>query len=206
MDLRVIAVLLLVPLLDVMLLVVIAGWIGLVATVALVVLTALIGMLLVRAEGRHTLRGIQEKLARGEVPTDELLDGALLIAAGALFLTPGIVTDLVALILALPPTRYPVRAVAKKYVVGPYVDAKTGGFASGRVYTAGFPGEGPGGEGPGDAGDTGGPGGGRRSGRPGSGEDGTTIDIGEDQYEVDDGEGDGGGGSGGRSDADGRGR
>ena len=59
MDLRVIGVLLLVPLLDVLLLVVVAGMIGLVPTVAIVVLTALVGMLLVRAEGRHVLRRIQ---------------------------------------------------------------------------------------------------------------------------------------------------
>jgi UPF0716 protein FxsA len=177
MDLRVIGVLLLVPLLDLMLLVVIAGEIGLVATVALVVLTALIGMLLVRAEGRHTLRGIQGKLERGEAPTDELLDGAFLIAAGALFLTPGVVTDLVALVFALPPTRYPVRTVVKKYVLAPYVDAKTGGFVSGGVYTAGFPG----------TGNLGGP---EDPGGPTGGGDGdATIDIGEDEYEVDDGEG-----------------
>jgi len=179
MDLRVIGVLLLVPLLDLMLLVVIAGEIGFPATVALVVLTALIGMLLVRAEGRHTLGRIQEKLGRGEAPTDELLDGAFLIAAGALFLTPGVVTDLVALVLALPPTRYPIRAVVKTHVLRPYVDARTGGFATGRVYTAGFPGD----EGRGDAGGAGASQGDHRP--PGSGGD-ATIDVGNDEYEIDD--------------------
>ncbi|PSQ36494.1 membrane protein FxsA, partial [Halobacteriales archaeon SW_12_69_24] len=125
MDLRVIGVLLLVPLLDVMLLVVLATRIGPVPTVAIVVLTAFIGLLLARAEGRHTMAKIQEKLARGEPPTDELLDGGLLLVAGALMLTPGLVTDLIGLILVLPPTRYPIRLATKKYVLMPYAEAKT---------------------------------------------------------------------------------
>ncbi len=139
MDLRVIGVLLLIPLLDVMLLVVLATRVGPVITVALVVLTALIGLLLVRAEGRHTLARMQRKLERGEPPTNELLDGALLLIAGALMLTPGLVTDLVGLVLVIPPTRYPIRVATKKFVVTPYLDAKTGGFATGNVYVGGFP-------------------------------------------------------------------
>jgi UPF0716 protein FxsA len=137
--LRVIGLLLLIPLFDMVLLVVVANWIGIVPSVALVVLTALVGMLLVRAEGRHTLRRIQTKLSQGSLPEDELVDGALLIAAGALLLTPGLVTDAVGLLLTLPPTRYPIRVAVKRYVVTPYVDAKTGGIYSGGVYTGGFP-------------------------------------------------------------------
>ena len=143
--LRVIALLLLIPLFDAVLLVALAT--GVVypvpplVIVALVVLTALVGMLLVRAEGRATLRNIQRKLATGEVPTNELIDGGLLVAAGAFFLTPGLVTDFVGLLLAVPITRYPIRAATRRWVVRPYIDAKTGGFASGQVYVGGFPNE-----------------------------------------------------------------
>lgn len=139
MDLRLVGVLLLVPLLDVLLLVAVAGYLGVLPTVALVVLTALLGMLFVRAEGRHTLRRIQRRVARGEVPTDELLDGGLLLVAGALLLTPGLVTDAIGFLLVLPPTRYPVRVALKRYVAVPFVDARTGGFATGEVYVGGFP-------------------------------------------------------------------
>jgi len=163
--LRVIGLLLLIPLFDAMLLVALATGalvpISPLAVVALVVLTALVGMLLVRAEGRATLREIQRKLAQGDVPTDELIDGGLLIAAGAFLLTPGLVTDLAGLLIAVPVTRYPIRAAARRFVVQPYVDAKTGGFASGQVYVGGFPGDeqGPGGPtGPGGPGDAGGSG------------------------------------------------
>lgn len=135
----VLAALLLIPLADILLLVWVAGQIGAAATVALVVLTALIGMLLVRAEGRHTLRKLQRRAAAGEVPTDELLDGALLVAAGAFLLTPGLVTDAVGLLLVIPVTRLPLRVGFKRWVVVPLLDKETGGFVTGRVYTAGAP-------------------------------------------------------------------
>jgi len=138
--LRLIAVLLLIPLLDMLLLVGMAFWIGWEIAVLLVVLTGLVGMLLVRAEGRHTIRKIQRKLGQGEPPTDELIDGALLIAAGAFLLTPGLVTDVLGFLLVIPITRYPIRVALKKWVITPYADAKTGGFATGKVYTGGFPG------------------------------------------------------------------
>ena len=137
--LRIIGLLLLIPLFDAVLLVAVAGWIGAPLTVALVVLTALIGMLLVRAEGRHTARKVRERVERGQLPGDELLDGALLIAAGAFLLTPGLVTDAVGLLLVVPVTRWPIRTALKRWLVVPYIDRKTGGIASGNVYVGGFP-------------------------------------------------------------------
>ncbi|ELY89388.1 FxsA family protein [Natrialba taiwanensis] len=140
--LRWIFALLLIPFLDAVLLAVVVsqtsyiGWIGM---VLLVVLTGLVGMLLVRAEGRRTLRKMQRSLARGEPPTNQLLDGGLLIAAGAFLLTPGLVTDLIGFLIAVPITRIPIRAALKRYVIVPYADKKTGGLASGSVWTFGFP-------------------------------------------------------------------
>lgn len=139
---RVLAVLLLIPLADALLLAFVATRIGWATTVLLVVLTALLGMLLVRAEGRHAVRRLQRTVARGEVPTGPLLDGALLVAAGAFLLTPGLVTDAVGVLLALPVTRYPIREALYRWVVVPYLDRRTGGFATGRVYTGGFPDDG----------------------------------------------------------------
>ncbi|MCL9816667.1 FxsA family protein [Natronocalculus amylovorans] len=141
-----IALLLLIPLVDSFVLVAIVGY-GLLTwlqTIALVVLTGLLGMLLVRAEGRATIRRTQKKLAAGDIPTNELLDGGLLIAAGAFLLTPGLVTDLIGFLLTLPPTRYPIRELLKRLVVKPYLDKRSGGFVSGNVYTFGFPNQGQG--------------------------------------------------------------
>lgn len=186
MYLRLIGLALLVPLFDVLLLVVLATGLGPVtigpaATVVVVVLTALIGLLLVRAEGRHTVRKIQRKLARGDPPTDEVLDGAFLLVAGALMLTPGLVTDLLGLVLVLPPTRYPIRIVVKRYVVKPYLDGKTGGLASGNVYIGGFPG----GEGPGPEPNRG-PGPDSEPDAATADYDGGTVEMGEDDYEFED--------------------
>ncbi len=172
--LRLIGVLLLIPLLDMLLLVALAAssLVGWQLLVLVVVLSALVGMLLVRAEGRHTLRKIQRKLAAGELPTDELVDGALLLVSGTMLLTPGLVTDGIGFLIVIPITRYPIRAAVKKWVVVPYADEKTGGFATGNVYIGGFPGDGTPGEG-----DVTGP-------DAGSGDD-TTYDLGEDAYDVD---------------------
>jgi len=143
MNLRIIGALLLLPLVDILILIGVAvfsplGWVG---TVAIVVLSGLVGMLLVRAEGRHTIRKIRREVNTGGIPADELLDGGLLIAAGAFLLTPGFVSDLTGLVLAIPVTRYPVRTLLKRYLIVPYLDRKTGGIASGVVYGGGFPDE-----------------------------------------------------------------
>ena len=167
--------LLLVPLLDALVLIFVAAeLLGGPATVALVVLTALLGLVFVRAEGRRTLRKIQRSLAAGEPPTDELLDGGLLIAAGAFLLTPGLVTDAIGLLIVFPPTRIPLRIAIKKWWVVPAIDERTGGFATGKVYTFGFPGP-DAGSGPGA-----GPGTGPRSGAGGD----ETVDLGDDDYSV----------------------
>ena len=154
------ALLLVVPLVDALFLVVVATRLGWPVTVALVVLTAVLGMLLLRAEGRATLARIQRKAARGTPPTDELLDGGLLIAAGAFLLTPGLVTDAVGFLLAFPLSRVPIRVALKKYVVVPYIERETDGFLSGNVYIGGFPDDGEGGFTMGGGGFPGGPGGG----------------------------------------------
>ncbi|MFC6719218.1 FxsA family protein [Natrialbaceae archaeon GCM10025810] len=172
--LRWLLALLLIPFLDAVLLAYVALRVeafGLVGMVLLVVLTGLIGMLLVRAEGRRTVRKMQKSLAEGKPPTNQLLDGGLLIAAGAFLLTPGLVTDLIGFLLVIPLTRIPIRAGLKRYVIVPYMDNKTGGFTSGTVWSYGFPTEG--------AGDSSG---GSRS-RSG---DRDTYDLGEDSYSVDD--------------------
>ena len=140
--LRIIGLLLLVPLLDAILLVVFGAYFGWQLMVLVVVLTALVGLLLVRVEGRHTIRKIQRKTVRGELPTDDLIDGGLLLVAGAFLLTPGLVTDLLGFLFVVPLTRYPIRLGLKRWVIVPYMDKKTGGLTTGQIYVGGFPDEG----------------------------------------------------------------
>lgn len=155
---RLLAILLLIPLVDMLFLIVVADFLGWVATVALVVATALVGLILVRAEGRRTLSKLQRSVGRGEPPQDHLIDGGLLIAAGAFLLTPGLVTDGIGLLIVLPPSRLLIRKVVKRYVLVPAIDGRTGGFASGTIYVGGFP----------------------------ESEDDTTVDLGTEDYDLDD--------------------
>ncbi|MBO2605016.1 FxsA family protein [Shewanella algae] len=76
-------------------------------TVALVILTAVVGVSLVRSQGLSTLMSVQKKLAAGEAPGQEIVEGMMLAMAGILLLIPGFVTDLIGLILLTPITRAP---------------------------------------------------------------------------------------------------
>ena len=85
----------------------IGGLIGVLPTIGLVVLTAVAGIWLLRLEGLATLRRVQNRLARGEAPERELLEGVMLIFGGALLLTPGFTTDAVGFICLIPGLRRP---------------------------------------------------------------------------------------------------
>jgi UPF0716 protein FxsA len=79
--------------------------IGLGWTLAVVVLTAVLGTALLRRQGLKVLTQTQQKLDRGELPVGELFDGLCLLVAGALLLTPGFITDTIGLLLFVPPVR-----------------------------------------------------------------------------------------------------
>ncbi len=96
---------LVVPLVEIYLLIQAGGVIGALNTVALVVLTAVVGAWLLRLQGLATLRRVQQSLDRGELPGTALVEGALLLLAGALLLTPGFVTDAVGFVLLVPGVR-----------------------------------------------------------------------------------------------------
>ncbi|HET8759243.1 MAG TPA: FxsA family protein [Solirubrobacteraceae bacterium] len=80
-------------------------------TIGLLIADSLLGSWLMRHQGRSTWRRFNEAVAGGRVPTREVLDGALVIFGGALLLTPGFLTDILGLILLLPPTRAVVRKI-----------------------------------------------------------------------------------------------
>lgn len=97
-----------VPIIEMVVLIEVGGIIGALPTVGLVVLTATLGIWLLRLEGLATLARVQEKLARGEIPGTELLEGIMLLVGGALLLTPGFVTDAIGFTCILPGLRRPI--------------------------------------------------------------------------------------------------
>ena len=94
-----------VPLVELFILIKICGHIGGFNTILLVIMTAVLGALLARLQGLHTLQQIQLSLSKGQIPAEELIDGVLILAGGILLLTPGVLTDLFALVLLFPYTR-----------------------------------------------------------------------------------------------------
>jgi UPF0716 protein FxsA len=94
-----------IPLVEIYVLLEVGGIIGVPSTIALVVLTAVMGAGLIRAQGIATLARVQEQLQRGELPAVEIIEAALLLVAGALMLTPGFVTDTIGFLILVPPLR-----------------------------------------------------------------------------------------------------
>lgn len=99
----------LVPILDLALLIWIGQHIGFWPTVGLIVGTALLGSFLARRAGLSVLARFRARLASGTMPGSELTDGLIILVAGVLLLTPGVLTDVVGLLGLFPPTRAPIR-------------------------------------------------------------------------------------------------
>jgi UPF0716 protein FxsA len=108
---------LVVPFLELFVLIQVGQQVGVWWTIALVVAVSVVGSWLVKREGWAAWRRITTRVQGGEVPGDELVDGGLILFAGALLLTPGFLTDVMALLLLFPPTRVVARRVALKRLV-----------------------------------------------------------------------------------------
>ncbi|QGG96548.1 FxsA family protein [Actinomarinicola tropica] len=101
---------LVVPLLELYVIVQVAQVIGVVETLALLVVMSVLGAWLVKRQGIAIWRRFNSTLRNGQVPHREIVDGALVLFAGALLLTPGFTSDVLGLLLLLPPTRAIVRS------------------------------------------------------------------------------------------------
>lgn len=96
---------LIVPLIEIYLLLVVGAVIGPLPTIAIVVLTAVLGAWLLRIEGFQTWFRLQQSLAQGKIPALEIVEGPILLVGGALLLTPGFFTDFLGFLCLFPATR-----------------------------------------------------------------------------------------------------
>ena len=116
-------VFLIVPIIEIYLLIQVGQVIGAGWTIFFVVLTAVLGVWLLRIQGLSTLMRAQRKLQENELPAREILEGMGLVIAGALLLTPGFFTDAVGFFLLFPPTRiWLVSRIASRMVVSSTVN------------------------------------------------------------------------------------
>jgi UPF0716 protein FxsA len=99
-----------VSLLEIFVLVKVGGVLGAWPTIALVIVTALVGSALVRSQGLQLVAELQKRMAKGEMPGQQLVEGIMLILTGMLLVTPGFVTDFCGLLLLQPTIR---SAIAK---------------------------------------------------------------------------------------------
>jgi UPF0716 protein FxsA len=102
------------PIVEIYVIIQVGQAIGALWTIALLIADSIIGARLLRWQGRTAWRRFQEAVAAGRMPHNEVIDGVMIVVGGTLLLTPGFVTDIVGLLLLLPPTRAVIRrAVAR---------------------------------------------------------------------------------------------
>lgn len=116
-----------VPVAEIYVLIEVGSALGAPMTIGLVILTAVVGAALMRAEGLATIARVQREMNTGQLPAIGIIEGALLLLSGALLLTPGFLTDAFGFILVLRPTRVAIaKAIAAKAVMQMHVSAGAG--------------------------------------------------------------------------------
>lgn len=117
-----------VPIVELAVLIRVGSEIGVLNTLGLLLLMSVVGSWLVRREGLGVVRRVQASLAAGRVPGTELVDGFLILFAGALLLTPGFVSDVFGIALLLPPVRAGVRRLLARRFQARILPGRAGGF------------------------------------------------------------------------------
>ncbi len=130
--------LLFIPILEIAVFILVGGQIGVIATLGMILVTAILGSILLRIQGFATLNSIQMKAHSGEIPGKEMVSGVMIMIAGVLLLTPGFVTDAIGFLLFFPPFRHFLwSSIASKVVIkteGAFRNAQTGGYSQHHPY------------------------------------------------------------------------
>lgn len=114
--LRLLALFLILPAIELALLMQVDKWIGFWPTIGVIIGTGLVGSVLARREGLSVWRRLNQRLAEGGLPGKEVLDGVIILVAGALLITPGVLTDVLGFLGLLPPTRAVLRKIVLKRI------------------------------------------------------------------------------------------
>jgi UPF0716 protein FxsA len=115
--LALIGLFILLPLAELYVILKVGDAIGVVWTILLLAADSILGAALLRSQGRAVWRRFNEALATGRMPHREVQDGVLVIFGGAFLITPGFITDIIGLLLLLPPTRAMIRRFGMRTLV-----------------------------------------------------------------------------------------
>lgn len=107
-----------IPVAEIALFIYVGGRIGLLATLAAIVVTALVGSALVARQGAAALADVQAAFFRAQFPGRELAHGAMIVVAGAFLVTPGFLTDGIGFLLLVPPVREAARQMVTRRFAG----------------------------------------------------------------------------------------
>ena len=110
-----------VPIVEIALFIKIGALLGLWPTIIIVILTAIIGTRLVKLQGLHAIKNVQNSIIVGQNITNSLINGALILTAGVLLLTPGFFTDAIGITLLIPQTRALWVKYGSSYVMNRFV-------------------------------------------------------------------------------------
>ncbi len=94
-----------IPLIEIWVLIQVGQQIGAFDTIALIILSGIIGAFLARSQGFYIISKIQHELSQGQMPTESLTDGLIILVGAVLLITPGFVTDVMGFLLLVPQTR-----------------------------------------------------------------------------------------------------
>ena len=94
-----------IPVLELYILIEVGSYLGALNTIMVVIVTGFVGAYLARLQGFQTMLRVRERLNRGEMPTEGLIDALLILLAGIVLLTPGFLTDIAGLLILIPQTR-----------------------------------------------------------------------------------------------------
>lgn len=107
--LALLALFIVVPLAELYVILKVGDAIGAIWTILLLAAGSVLGAILLRVQGRSVWRRFNEALADGKMPHREVIDGVLVVFGGAFLITPGFITDVVGILLLVPPTRAVIR-------------------------------------------------------------------------------------------------
>ena len=105
-----------IPIVEFTLLIEIGRRLGTIDTLLLIFGTGILGAYLARLEGFRILYRIQRDISSGTIPGEQIFDGVLVLIAGLVLITPGLLTDIAGLLLLFPPTRYPIKRLIHNFI------------------------------------------------------------------------------------------